>query len=112
MQYFIDNRQTLCEHGGFNPMIKIKGKYISGKVYNNMKETFIKIGNLRVCWGLIQVKKFPSSLIMTYQRAVRDVKFVSNKFGMTCKKIEPLNKLHFLMRALNKHEKSRKEEIF
>ena len=46
----IDNRQNLCEHGGLHPMIEKKGKYIPGKVYNYTKETFIKIGNLRVCW--------------------------------------------------------------
>ena len=39
---FIDNRKNLCEHGGFHPMIARKGKYISGKLYNSMKETFIK----------------------------------------------------------------------
>ena len=38
----IDNRQKLCEHGGLHQMIEIRGKYISGKVYNTMKETSIK----------------------------------------------------------------------
>ena len=53
---FIYNKQCLCEHGGLNPMISRKGKYIPEHVYNQMKEIFIKIGNLRVCWGKIQVK--------------------------------------------------------
>ena len=35
----IDNRESLCEHGGLHPIIAIKGKYIPGKVYNIMKET-------------------------------------------------------------------------
>ena len=83
----IDNRQKLCEHGVLHPMIATKGKYTPGKVYNTTKETFIKIGNLRVCWDLIQVKKFQISLIMTYQRAIRDVTFVSENYGMTCQKI-------------------------
>ena len=61
-----------------------KGNYISGKVYNYMKATFIKNGNLRVCWDLIQVKKFPSSLTIKYQRAIWDVTFVSDNYGMTC----------------------------
>ena len=38
----IDNKQCLCEHGGLNPMIERKGKYIPGNVQNHMKETFIK----------------------------------------------------------------------
>ena len=80
----IDNRQNVCEHGGLHQMIARKGKYTPGKVYNHMKETFLKIGNLRVCWDWIQVKKFPSSLTMTYQRAIRDVKFVSDNCGITC----------------------------
>ena len=51
-----------------------------------MKETFTKIGNIKVCWDLIQVKRFPSSLTMTYQRYIYDVTFVSDNCGMTCKK--------------------------
>ena len=66
----IDNRQNLCEHGGLHPMISREGKHTPGKVYNSMKETFIKIGILRVCWDLIQVKEFPSLLIMTYKREI------------------------------------------
>ena len=38
----IDNRQKLCEHDGLHTMIARKGKYIPVKVYNTMKETFIK----------------------------------------------------------------------
>ena len=65
-QFLIDNRQNLCENGGLHPMISRKVKYIPGKVYISMKGKFIKIGDLRVCWDLIEVKKFLSSLIMTY----------------------------------------------
>ena len=82
----IDNKQNLCEHGGLHPMIARKGEYIPDKVYNSMKETSIKIGNLRVCWDLIQVKKFPGSLTMTYQSEILDVKFVSKNCGMKCPK--------------------------
>ena len=38
----IDNRQNLCEHFLFRPMIAIKVKYIPGKVYNTMTEKLIK----------------------------------------------------------------------
>ena len=38
--------------------------------------------------------------------------FVSNNCGLTCKIIELFNKLHFLVRALNKSDISPKEEIF
>ena len=41
-QFLINNRQTLCEHGGLHKMISRKGKYIPGKVYNYTKEKFIK----------------------------------------------------------------------
>ena len=83
-QFLIEYRQNLFEYGALHTMIARKCKYIPDKVYNYMKEIFIKIGNLRVCWDLIQVKKFPSSLIMTYQRAIRYVIFVSKNCGMTC----------------------------
>ena len=82
--FVIDNRQNLCEHGGLYPMISRKGKYILGNVYIFMKEIFIKIGNLRVCWHLIQVNKSLISLTMTYQVAIWDVICVSKKCGMTC----------------------------
>ena len=49
---------------------------------------------------------------MTYQRAIQDIKFVSDNCGMTCKKIDPLKKLHFLVRDLNKPDISPREEIF
>ena len=65
-------------------MISRKGKYIPGKVYTYTKEKFIKNGKLRVFWYLFQVKELPSLLIMTNQRAIWDVKFVSKNCGMTC----------------------------
>ena len=48
----------MCDHGGLHPMIEIKGKYIPGNIYNQKKEIFIKIGNIRVCLDYIQVKTF------------------------------------------------------
>ena len=36
---FIDNKQTICYHGGLHTMRTRKGKYIPGKIYNIMKET-------------------------------------------------------------------------
>ena len=63
-QFLIDNKQNLCDNGGLHTIIARKVKYITGKVYNTIKEAFIKIGNLRVYWDLIQVKKFQISLIM------------------------------------------------
>ena len=50
IQFLIDNKKCLCEHGGLYKMISRMGKYIPGNVYNNTKEEFIKIGNLRLCW--------------------------------------------------------------
>ena len=67
----IDNRQNLCGNGGFHPMTILKGKYITGNVYIYMKETYIYIiGNIIVCWDLIQVKKSLVLLTMTYQIAI------------------------------------------
>ena len=68
-RFLIDNNQKLCEHGGLHPITARKGKYIPVSVYISMKDTFIKIGSLRVCWGLIQEKKSLISLTMTYQIA-------------------------------------------
>ena len=36
IQFFIDNREKLCKHGGLHPMISRKDIYIPGKVYNSM----------------------------------------------------------------------------
>ena len=88
-----------------------------GQIYHRQgiqfyERNIYKNGNLRVRWGLIQVKKFPSSLTMIYQRAIWYVKFVSESCGVTCKKIELLKKLHFLVRALNKPDTSPREVIF
>ena len=69
-KFLIDNKQNLCEHGGLHPMTERKGKYIPGNVYISVKYKFIKIGNLRVCWDLIQVNKSPISSTMTYQIAI------------------------------------------
>ena len=38
-QFLIDNKQSLCEHGGLNPMTARKGKYIPVNVYTSMKDT-------------------------------------------------------------------------
>ena len=76
------------------------------------KKHLLKNGNLRVCWDLIQVNKFPSLLTMTYQREIWDVTFVSDNCGMTCQKKYLLNKLYFLVRALNKPDISPREEIY
>ena len=65
-----------------------------------------------MCSDLIQVNKFPSLLIVTYQRAILDLKFVSENFGMTCQKNELIKELHFLVRALNKPDTNPIEEIF
>ena len=35
--FIVYNKQCLCDHGGFHPMIEIKGKYIPGNVYNRIK---------------------------------------------------------------------------
>ena len=43
-KFLIDNRKNLCEHGGLHPMIKIKVRYITVRVYNYMQEKIIKLG--------------------------------------------------------------------
>ena len=69
-RFLINNRQKFCEHDGLHAVTAQKGKYFPVNVYISMKETFIKIGNLRVCWDLILVKKSPISLTMTYQTSI------------------------------------------
>ena len=34
--FLIDNKQCLCDHGGFRPMMARKAKYIAGNVYNQI----------------------------------------------------------------------------
>ena len=63
-----------------------KRQIYTREVIQFYERNIYKNGNLRVCWDLIQVKKFPSLLIMIYQRAIWDVKFVSKNCGMTCQK--------------------------
>ena len=91
-------------------MIKNMQIYLRQVLQYYARKTY-KTGNLRVCWDLIQVWKFEISLIMTYQRAIRDVIFVSENCGMTCQKIEPFKILRFVLRAFNTSEKSPREEI-
>ena len=55
----IDNRQKLCEHGGFHPMIARKGKYIPGKVYTSTEETFIKNWESKSVFGFNSSKGIP-----------------------------------------------------
>ena len=40
--FLTDNNKHLCDHGGLHPTKEIKGKYTSGKSYNQMKELFTK----------------------------------------------------------------------
>ena len=56
---FIDNRQNLCEHGGMNQIIELKGKYVPGKVYTSMKETFIKNWDYNSVFGFDSSKGIP-----------------------------------------------------
>ena len=57
--FSIDNRKNLCEHGGLHPMIARKGNYIPGKLYNSMKETFIKNWESKSVLGLNSSKEIP-----------------------------------------------------
>ena len=86
IHFLIDNRKILYEHGGLHPMIARKVKYTPRKVYNIMKETFIKNWKSKSALGFNSSEKFQISLIMIYQRAIWDVQFVSNNCGMTCRK--------------------------
>ena len=56
----IDSGQNLCEHGGLHPMIAQKGKYIPGKVYNSMKETFIKNWESKSVLGFNSSEEIPN----------------------------------------------------
>ena len=70
IQFLIDNKQNLCEHGGLHPMTAQKGKYTPVNVYIYMKDSFEKNGSLRVCWDLIKAKESLISLTMTNQIAI------------------------------------------
>ena len=42
-QFFIDNKQHLCEHGGLQPITIRKGKYVPDNVYTSMRDKLKKI---------------------------------------------------------------------
>ena len=42
IQYLIDNKQHLCEHGFLHPMKSRKGKYIPDNLYTSMEDTLKK----------------------------------------------------------------------
>ena len=58
IHFFIENKECLGDHGSLHPMIAKKERYIPVNVYNKMKEIFIKIGKIVVCWYYIQVTTF------------------------------------------------------
>ena len=57
-------------------MIEINCKYIPGNVYHQIKEILIKTVKIILLWEYIQVKTFLISLIMRYQRAILNAKFL------------------------------------
>ena len=60
-RYFIVyNKQCLCDHGGFHPMIERKGKFILDNVYNQTKEIFTKIWKAQSMLGLDSSEEIPN----------------------------------------------------
>ena len=55
----IDNSEFLCDHGGLNPMKSRKSKYIPEKLYNQIKEIFIKYWNMKRLLGLHSSEDIP-----------------------------------------------------
>ena len=82
--FLIDNKEYLCDHGGLHPIVSRKVKYIPVNVYNQIKETFIKIGKIIVCWDYIKVNIFLISLIMRYQREISNLIYVQHKCVIIC----------------------------
>ena len=94
-------------------MMEIKGKYIPGNVYNNMRETFIKNWKSKILLGLDLSEDIPnlnnhdiSERKMICEICIRELLHDMNK------KIDLLKELHFLVMALKKVDKGPGEEIF
>ena len=102
-QFFIDNRKNLCEHGGLHPMISRKGKYVPVKVYNTVKETFIKNWESKSVLGFNSSEEIPNFTNHDIsERNMRCNIFIRKLWHDISKRIELLKKLRFVVRALNK----------
>ena len=59
IHFLIDNKECLCDHVGLNTMKEIKGKYITGDLYNQMKKIFIKCWKVKRLLGLDSSEDIP-----------------------------------------------------
>ena len=58
INFITENKECLCDHGGFYSIISKKGN-ISEEMYTTKwRKYLLKIGNKRVCWDYIQVETF------------------------------------------------------
>ena len=102
-QFLIDNRQQLCEHGGLHPMIARNSKYIPGKLYNYMKETFIKNWESKIVLGFNSSKEIPKFTNHEIsERNMRCYICIKELWHDISGKVELLKELHFIVRALKK----------
>ena len=94
-------------------MIARKGKYIPGNLYNRMKETFIKNWRSQSVLGFCfseDISNFTNRGIS--ESNMRCDTYIRELWHDMSKINEVLTSLNFLVRALNKVEKSPREEIF
>ena len=106
-QFLIDNKQHLCEHGGFHPMTARKVKYIPDNVYTLTKDTFKKHLQSKSVLGFD-----PSEGITHFNKHYFSYK--NMRCGVCIKelwddmssKIDLLKELHTLVKALNKFQSS------
>ena len=82
IQFLIDNKKCLCDHGFLHTMKERKGKYTPENLYNHMKEIFRKIGIGRSIWDFIKVMIILHWLVMWYQRVKSNVKNVQDNCGI------------------------------
>ena len=62
----------MCVHGGLNPILAIKAKYIPVNVYNQMKNMFIQNCKYKSLLGLYPGEDIPN--FTTYDKSKRNIK--------------------------------------
>ena len=95
------------------PNDKNKGKYTPGNVYNHKKETLIKNWKYKSLLGLYSSGDIPNLIDHDISESnMRCDIFIRELWHDMSKTIDLLKELNFLVRALNKPDKTPREEMF
>ena len=112
-RFLLDKRQNLCEHDGLHPTKARKGKYIASNVYISMKEKFIKNWQSKSVLGFNSSEEIPKFTNHDISESnMRCEVCIKELWDYMSRKVYLLEELHSLVMALNKPDKSTREEKY